>query len=81
MTVNYDGFNKFKTIIEDNVFIGSNTMLVAPVRIGKGAIVAAGSVITEDVEPNCLAIARSKQENIKDGAISYRKKKKESKNK
>ncbi|MBC8388233.1 MAG: bifunctional UDP-N-acetylglucosamine diphosphorylase/glucosamine-1-phosphate N-acetyltransferase GlmU [Actinobacteria bacterium] len=81
VTVNYDGFKKFKTIIEDNVFIGSDTMLVAPVRIGKGAIVAAGSVITEDVEPNCLAIARGKQKNIKDGAISYRKKKKESKNK
>ena len=81
VTINYDGFKKFKTIIEDNVFIGSDTIFVAPVRIGKGAIVAAGSVITEDVEPNCLAIARSKQKNIKDGAIRYRKKKKESNNK
>jgi len=75
VTVNYDGYRKNKTIIEDNVFIGSDTMLIAPVRIGKGAVVAAGSVITDDVPSNCLAIERGSQKNIKDGAVKYRKKK------
>ncbi len=49
ITCNYDGFLKNRTVIEDGVFIGSDTMLVAPVRIGKGAITAAGSAIDEDV--------------------------------
>ena len=75
VTCNYDGFNKHKTIIEDDVFIGSDTMLIAPVRIGKGAIVAAGSVIHEDVESNSLAIERSKQKNIENGAVIYKHKK------
>lgn len=75
VTVNYDGYKKHKTIIEDNVFIGSDTMLVAPVRIGKGAIVAAGSVITRDVPPNSLAIERGEQINIEEGATRYRRKK------
>ena len=61
ITCNYDGANKFKTIIGDAAFIGSNSSLVAPVRIGNGATVGAGSVITRDVEDNCLAIERSKQ--------------------
>ena len=77
VTVNYDGYSKNKTIIGDNVFIGSDTMLIAPVRIGSGAVVAAGSVITQDVPPNALAIERGSQKNIKDGAVRYRKKKKE----
>jgi bifunctional UDP-N-acetylglucosamine pyrophosphorylase / glucosamine-1-phosphate N-acetyltransferase len=64
ITCNYDGVNKFKTIIEDNVFIGSNTALVAPVTIGKGATVGAGSVITKDVPEQQLALARSKQAHI-----------------
>ena len=72
VTVNYDGFKKSKTIIEDDVFIGSDTMLIAPVKIGKGAIVAAGSVIYKDVPSNSLAIERGKQKNIKDGASRYR---------
>jgi len=76
VTVNYDGFNKRKTIIEDDVFIGSDTMLIAPVRIGKGAIVAAGSVIDQDVPSNSLAIERGKQKNIKNGAIRYKERKK-----
>jgi bifunctional UDP-N-acetylglucosamine pyrophosphorylase/glucosamine-1-phosphate N-acetyltransferase len=76
VTVNYNGFSKFKTIIEDDVFIGSDTMLIAPVRIGKGAIVAAGSVITRDVAPDAMAIERAKQKNIKKGATKYRNKKK-----
>lgn len=64
ITCNYDGVNKFKTIIGDNAFIGSNSALVAPVNIGAGATVGAGSIITKDVEAAELAIARSKQRNI-----------------
>lgn len=59
--VNYDGKNKFKTIVEDGAFIGCNVNLVAPVTVQKGAYVAAGSTITEDVLPDSLAIARSRQ--------------------
>jgi bifunctional UDP-N-acetylglucosamine pyrophosphorylase/glucosamine-1-phosphate N-acetyltransferase len=66
ITCNYDGVNKFKTVVEDGVFIGSNTALVAPVTIGKGATIAAGSVITHDVSDNQLAVARGRQTN-KDG--------------
>ena len=54
VTCNYDGKNKNPTVIEDHVLIGSDTMLVAPVRVGKGAVTAAGSVVTEDVPPNTL---------------------------
>jgi bifunctional UDP-N-acetylglucosamine pyrophosphorylase/glucosamine-1-phosphate N-acetyltransferase len=61
VTCNYDGVNKNPTIIEDGVFVGSGNMLVAPVRIGKGAYTAAGSTISEDVPPRSLAIARSPQ--------------------
>jgi len=61
ITCNYDGANKFKTIIGDQAFIGSNSSLVAPVRIGNGATVGAGSTITRDVEDNSLAVERSKQ--------------------
>jgi len=75
VTCNYDGYRKNKTVIGDNVFIGSDTMLVPPVEIGKGAIVAAGSVITENVPENAMALARNKQVNIEDGAVKYRKKK------
>jgi bifunctional UDP-N-acetylglucosamine pyrophosphorylase / glucosamine-1-phosphate N-acetyltransferase len=61
ITCNYDGKNKFKTTIEPGAFIGSNTALVAPVTIGAGAYVGAGSTITKDVPPNTLAIARGRQ--------------------
>lgn len=61
ITCNYDGANKFKTIIGDSAFIGSNSSLVAPVHIGNGATVGAGSVITRDVAENSLAFERSKQ--------------------
>ncbi len=61
ITCNYDGFLKEKTTIGDNVFIGSNSALVAPVTIGAGAMVAAGSVITRDVAPDALAVARGEQ--------------------
>ncbi|MDY6482942.1 bifunctional UDP-N-acetylglucosamine diphosphorylase/glucosamine-1-phosphate N-acetyltransferase GlmU [Acinetobacter faecalis] len=61
ITCNYDGANKFKTIIGDNAFIGSNSSLVAPIQIGNGATVGAGSTITQDVAENSLAVERSKQ--------------------
>lgn len=71
---NYDGFAKHKTKIEDNVFIGSNSLLVAPLNIGKGAFVAGGSVINKDVDENDLAIGRARQENKKDYALKLREK-------
>ena len=61
ITCNYDGVRKNRTIIEDGVFIGSGTELVAPVKIGKKAYVAAGSTITKDVGPEALAVARARQ--------------------
>jgi bifunctional UDP-N-acetylglucosamine pyrophosphorylase/glucosamine-1-phosphate N-acetyltransferase len=61
ITCNYDGVAKHRTVIGAGAFIGSDTALVAPVRVGDGAIVAAGSVITEDVAPDALAIARGRQ--------------------
>ncbi|MEH7444695.1 bifunctional UDP-N-acetylglucosamine diphosphorylase/glucosamine-1-phosphate N-acetyltransferase GlmU [Bacillus sp. JJ1122] len=66
ITVNYDGKNKYLTKIEDGVFIGCNSNLVAPVTIGKGAYVAAGSTITEDVPGEALALARARQVNKED---------------
>ena len=64
ITCNYDGVNKFLTDIGDGVFIGSNTALVAPVKLGRNSTIGAGSVITKDVEPEELAIARARQRNI-----------------
>lgn len=64
ITCNYDGVNKFQTIIGDGAFIGSNSALVAPANIGKNATVGAGSVVTKEVSENGLAIARAKQRNI-----------------
>ena len=61
ITCNYDGKNKFKTVIGKNSFIGSDSMLVAPVNIGENSLVGAGSVITKDVPENSLAVSRSKQ--------------------
>lgn len=61
VVVNYDGSTKHRTVIEDNAFIGCNTNLVSPVRVGKNAYTAAGSTITEDVPADSLAIARSRQ--------------------
>lgn len=61
ITCNYDGKNKFKTVVGKNSFIGSDSMLVAPVVIGENALVGAGSVITKDVPDNSLAVSRSKQ--------------------
>lgn len=73
ITCNYDGFEKHQTDIGDNVFLGSNTALVAPVSIGDGANIAAGSVITKDVPADSLAITRAELQ-VKDGwALRYRK--------
>ena len=63
ITVNYDGNKKFRTVIEDNVFIGCNTNLVAPVTVKEGAYIAAGSTITDDVPEKSLGIARARQIN------------------
>jgi len=64
ITCNYDGKNKWPTILEDGAFIGSNTNLVAPVRIGKNAVTGAGSTITRDVPPDTLAVERANQKHI-----------------
>ena len=61
ITCNYDGINKNKTKIEDNVFVGSNVSLVAPIKLNKNSIIGAGSVITQSVKENALAIERNKQ--------------------
>jgi bifunctional UDP-N-acetylglucosamine pyrophosphorylase/glucosamine-1-phosphate N-acetyltransferase len=65
ITCNYDGVNKYPTFLEDGVFIGSNTNLVAPVRIGRNSVTGAGSTITRDVPPDSLAVERAQQRNIK----------------
>jgi bifunctional UDP-N-acetylglucosamine pyrophosphorylase/glucosamine-1-phosphate N-acetyltransferase len=62
---------KFKTKIGKKVFVGSNTALIAPIDIGDGAIIAAGSVVSKNVENNDLAVSRVKQENIKNGGKKY----------
>jgi bifunctional UDP-N-acetylglucosamine pyrophosphorylase/glucosamine-1-phosphate N-acetyltransferase len=64
VTVNYDGWDKHRTVIGDDVKIGSDTMLVAPVAVGDGAMTGAGSVITRDVPPGALGIERSEQRNV-----------------
>jgi len=73
ITCNYDGFSKHQTLIEDEAFIGSNTSLVAPVKIGRGAIVAAGSAITQEVPPDALAFGRAMQVNKEGRAAEIRK--------
>jgi len=73
ITCNYDGFGKFKTIIGDGASIGSNTALVAPVKIGAGAIIGAGSTITADVPNDAIATTRSALDVRHDAAVRYRK--------
>jgi bifunctional UDP-N-acetylglucosamine pyrophosphorylase/glucosamine-1-phosphate N-acetyltransferase len=73
ITCNYDGEKKHPTVIEDGAFIGSDTQLIAPVKVGRGAYVAAGSSITNDVPPESLAIARGKQVN-KEGWVARKSK-------
>lgn len=72
ITCNYDGFFKYKTEIGAGAFVGSNSALVAPVTIGPGAIVAAGSVITADVAPDALAVGRGRQESKSGWAAGFR---------
>ena len=72
ITCNYDGIKKSKTNISDNVFIGSNSSLVAPVKVGKNSVVGAGSVITKNVKKKTLALTRSAQVEVK----NYKRKKK-----
>lgn len=74
ITCNYDGMKKHKTVIGDGVFVGSDTQLVAPVKVGKGAYVGAGSTITKDVPNDSLAISRIPQTNIKGWAKSKKRK-------
>ncbi len=76
ITCNYDGFDKHRTILADTVFIGSNSTLVAPIEIGEGAYVAAGSVLTESVPAQSMAFGRARQSNKADYAQQYRNSKK-----
>ena len=78
ITCNYDGFNKHRTVIGREVFVGSNSALVAPVSIGDGAMIAAGSVVTEDVAADALAFGRARQEAKAEWAKSFRAKQKKS---
>jgi bifunctional UDP-N-acetylglucosamine pyrophosphorylase/glucosamine-1-phosphate N-acetyltransferase len=75
ITCNYDGANKYKTVVEDGAFVGSDSMLVAPVRIGKGSFTAAGSVITKDVPEDALSVERNEQVIIEHWAKKRREKK------
>lgn len=84
ITCNYDGFNKYKTIIGNNVFVGSDTQFVAPVTVGDNVLIAAGSTITKNINTNDLAIARTPQKNLADKGkeiMEINKAKKESKGK
>jgi bifunctional UDP-N-acetylglucosamine pyrophosphorylase/glucosamine-1-phosphate N-acetyltransferase len=74
ITCNYDGFGKYNTVIGEGAFIGSNTALVAPVTVGDGAIVGAGSVITKDVEADSLAVERNEQRGLAGWAKRFREK-------
>ena len=74
ITCNYDGVNKHKTIIEDEVFVGSDTQFVAPVRIGRNSLIGAGSTITKDVPPDSLALSRSPQKIVQDWVLRKQKK-------
>ena len=71
ITCNYDGFRKARTRIEDNVFIGSDVQLIAPVTIGEGALIAAGTTVTDNVPANALGVSRVPQIN-KEGAAARR---------
>ncbi|MCL4458024.1 MAG: bifunctional UDP-N-acetylglucosamine diphosphorylase/glucosamine-1-phosphate N-acetyltransferase GlmU [Nitrospirae bacterium] len=72
ITCNYDGKNKHKTVIEDDVFVGSDSQIIAPVKVGKGAYVGAGSTITKNVPPLSLAVSRTEQRHIEKWALKKR---------
>jgi bifunctional UDP-N-acetylglucosamine pyrophosphorylase/glucosamine-1-phosphate N-acetyltransferase len=75
ITCNYDGTNKNQTTIEDGAFIGSDTQLIAPIRVGKGAYIGSGSTIREDVPAGALAVSAGKQRNL-EGWVDKRAEKK-----
>ena len=79
ITCNYDGFGKYRTDIGAGAFIGSNTSLVAPVTVGDGAIVGAGSVITGNVAADALAVARGRQQAYPGWAAAFRDRKRREK--
>jgi bifunctional UDP-N-acetylglucosamine pyrophosphorylase/glucosamine-1-phosphate N-acetyltransferase len=81
ITCNYDGHKKYITVIEDDVFVGSDSQLIAPVTIGRGAFIGAGSTITKDVSSMALAISRVEQRNIKGWVTKIKAKTKSEKNK
>ena len=69
ITVNYDGKNKYKTVIGNNVFVGSNSTIIAPVELGDNSLVGAGSTITKDVPADAIAIGRGRQVNKEEYAL------------
>ena len=76
VTANYDGINKFRTEIGDHAFIGCNTNLIAPVKVGENATTAAGSTITKEVPPNSLAVERGQARIIENWPKNFERKKK-----
>ncbi len=80
ITCNYDGVNKYRTTIEANAFIGSDTQLVAPVTVGRDAYVGSGTTVTKDVPRSALALSRTKQINIEGWADRFREAQKKRKN-
>jgi bifunctional UDP-N-acetylglucosamine pyrophosphorylase / glucosamine-1-phosphate N-acetyltransferase len=81
ITCNYDGHNKHTTIVENGVFVGSNSTLIAPLHLGQGAYVGAGSVLTKDVAQNALALSRTPQKELADGATRLKNRHSSSSNK
>lgn len=79
ITCNYDGISKYKTVLGDGVFVGSDVQLVAPVKVGDGALIAAGSTITKDIPADALGITRAKQKNMEGWVSEWKKKKAEQK--
>lgn len=73
VTTNYDGFQKYRCVIGDDAFLGCNTNLIAPVKVGRGAYTAAGSTVTDDVPEDALAVARARQKNLDGWAARNRK--------
>ncbi len=76
ITCNYDGVSKHRTVIEDDVFVGSDTQFVAPVRVGRNSLIGAGSTITKDVPPDSLALSRVEQRVIEGWSLKHRRAKK-----
>lgn len=78
ITCNYDGYEKHRTTVGEEVFVGSNTALVAPVTVGDRAVIGAGSVVTADVEADALAVARARQHTVPEGGRRYKAKRRKS---